>query len=268
MITYDIDVSASSNSNRTEPTLVYEPSQAGYNINDAARQLGASKDYYSNEDRGILSLDIRSLINKEKWQTARFSTTSLELLHGIDQDWSSHYGDWQICTRCGKYGLYDGYLGYTRINLRHAALVQGIFESTLDPSLAVQTYIFAQLRMAYYEFRSSFTNYKTITTTSFESRSFPQRGRGITIVIITISVHFALIILVAILFCTGTRYSLLDNAWPTISQLATSTTEDIFRVSTLAKDYDVQRMLSRSDIAQRRARIGPVANSGRIGLVE
>lgn len=267
-MTYDIDVSASSSSNRTEPTLVYEPSKSGYNVDDVARQLGASKDHYSNEDRGILSLDIGSLIHEEKWQTARSSITSLSLLHGIDQDWSSHYGDWQICTTCGKYGFYFESLGYTRINLRHAALVQGIFESTRDPSLAIQTHLFAQIRMAYYEFRSSFTNYNTITTTSFESRSFPQRGRGIVIVIVTISAHFALIILVAILFCSGTRYSLLDNAWATISQLATSTTEDIFRVSTLAKDYDVQKMLSKSGIAQRRAHIGPVANSGRVGLVE
>lgn len=271
-----MEITASSKLNRTEPTLVWDPSASTYNTHDVARQLGVTKDRYSHEDRGILSIDINTVKEQcEKWLNSdrnAFKDRNMVipyLYEGVNPEWTSHYGSWQICPVCGSYGTYKGKgdLGYTVLNLRHAALIQSIFNSTSDPSLALQAHLTSLFRMIYYEYRSYYTGKRSILTASFETRSFPQRFRGIIIILITISVHFVLVAIITVLFYTGTKYSLLDNAWATISQLATSTTEDIFRVSTLAKDYDVQKMLSRSTTTPRLARIGPVAGSGRIGLL-
>lgn len=133
-------------------------------------------------------------------------------------------------------------------------ITQQVFQDILrdvgDLSLAYSGYLFLMARMAYYDWLPYFNVEDKSMISWFSRAQFPQRYRGLSIVIAVLAAHFLLIVAVMVTFFTKTKASRIgDNAWQCLAQAQYPTLEGYLQTSTMSKDSDVKSAMGqqRSD---------------------
>jgi hypothetical protein len=84
--------------------------------------------------------------------------------------------------------------------------------------------------------------------TFLETHLQPIHHRGLAIVIIVSAVHLVFFLLVSGLFLFGTRLSILGDTWPAISQMNIENTQQLYKVSTLSSQAEVEKWIKENGL--------------------
>lgn len=125
-----------------------------------------------------------------------------------------------------------------------ASIFHATTEETNSPALALQAIKTVLKRMIYYDFISSFPPRGLATITRFTTTPIPQSMRGYWIVVATVVLHILLFGVLSLLFLR-TKYSVLNNSWHTVAQVAESAElKELLAHSKLASDDQVDHWIN------------------------
>ncbi|KXH47830.1 hypothetical protein CSAL01_03323 [Colletotrichum salicis] len=271
-----LNVSATSSSNRTEPSYEWDVEREVYDTNAVRRQLGAVKDAasLSHEDRQILSITKDSLDSASsdardgsQWQQY---AADRSLTWFFDRVTYFRMPSMPIafCHNCApNLDSQDG---------TSDAVYERLFGDTIDetgsPARAMQAVYFTLARLVYYDFLSAFSpNYAapgtdTADVVTFELTSIPWRFRGYLAVVGILVVFLASFAAAVVLF-RSTRYSLPENAWHTVAQISESPElADLLHDARVATDDDVGRLAKASKPDRFAVRDGVFTRASGVGL--
>ncbi|KAJ0311070.1 hypothetical protein COL516b_001773 [Colletotrichum fioriniae] len=251
-----LNVSATSSSNRTEPTYEWDVEREVYNTSAVRKQLGAVKDgsSLSHEDRQVLSISEDSLESAvtdardgSKWQQyaadrslewffdrvtyARMPSMPIAFCHNCAPNLDSQDGTSDV--------VYERLFGDT-------------IDETGSPARAMQAVYFTLARLVYYDFLSAFSSntaapgMDTADVVTFELTSIPWRFRGYLAVVGILIIFLASFAAAVVLF-RSTWYSLPENAWHTVAQISESPElADLLHGARVATDDDIVRLAKAS----------------------
>ncbi|KAK1638590.1 hypothetical protein BDP81DRAFT_392045 [Colletotrichum phormii] len=271
-----LNVSATSSSNRTEPTYEWDVEREIYDTSAVRRQLGAVKDAssLSHEDRQILSISKDSLDSAlseardgSQWQQY---AADRSLTWFFDRVTYFRMPSMPIafCLYCAP--NFDSQDGTSDV------VYERLFGDTIDetgyPARAMQAVYFTLARLVYYDFLSAFSpNYAapgtdTADVVTFELTSIPWRFRGYLAVVGILVVFLASFAAAAVLF-RSTRYSLPENAWHTVAQISESPElANLLHDARVATDDDVGRLAKASKSDRFAVRDGVFTRASGVGL--
>ncbi|KAF2006194.1 hypothetical protein P154DRAFT_559322 [Amniculicola lignicola CBS 123094] len=147
----------------------------------------------------------------------------------------------------------------------HTSIVQDILLDTGSPALALQAFLTAMLRSAYYAGVPMFDININATTTSLVDRLAPVSQQGYWIVIGCLLAHVIVYFTSGIIFFKQTKFSLLDNTWSAFAQIANSKdaeVQSILKDTTLKSDTEIARELKRAGGMRKRYKIVAAADDG------
>jgi hypothetical protein len=226
------EIHAYSDSNRTEPSLVYNVSGATFTSEAVRQQLGATNETLNPEERGILS------ITPKVWKdptngTLDFAWANLDAWRwpqGIS-DLSTPY-TFTLCIFCAA--------GGEILHQSHVQMVQDVLRDTHNPAIAIQVLFTTLLQMAYYSQSSQFGLPGPVQIQNFVVTQAPVGMRGLTIVIAILVVHLICVLGIIIRFMMGSRFSMVGEAWHVVAQLASDETDILLMESSLKTDKQVK----------------------------
>ncbi|KAK1527051.1 uncharacterized protein CCOS01_07313 [Colletotrichum costaricense] len=271
-----LNVSATSSSNRTEPTYDWDVEREVYDTSAVRRQLGAVRDpsSLSHDDRQVLTISKDNLDSAvadardgSEWQQyaadrslewffdrvtyARMPSMPIAFCHNCAPNLDSQDGTSDV--------IYERLFGDT-------------IDETGSPARAMQAVYFTLARLVYYDFLSAFSpntavpGMDTADVVTFELTSIPWRFRGYLAVVGIILVFLASFAAAAVLF-RSTRYSLPENAWHTVAQISESPElADLLHDAKVATDGDVGRLAKASKSQRFVVRDGVFTQASGAGL--
>jgi hypothetical protein len=249
----DLRVHATSIGNRTEP--VVRRTTENYDTQGVRSQLGATIPKESPEDRGIMSLEPMT------WDNSSL-TFHIGGDYLLDAAFSGQlaYGSYKsVCNLCD--------LGSTgRVNRILVTVFQDIVRNTGSTALALQAHLTSLVQMAYYDNIQEFEDVAPAQLQSFIQVLMPRSFNGLIAVTSVICVHWLLVFVALGQFIYWTRYSMLGNAWQTVTQLHSSDTEPVFAMPSVVSDKSVEKVLSANVGNTTRVMIRRLYNSDRIGV--
>lgn len=207
------------------------------------RQLGAVRNAssISTEDRQILLIDRES-----------FESSLAEIRSGrasYNQDWGVQFA-WEWAQPLGPMpqpsdiGRLD--------NRFYMRLFNETLRETGSPARALQAIYFTCARVSYYHLMIAFTpntetpGAATAEIVTSERTQVPRNRRGYWAVVGVLAVFLATSAAVAALF-RSTRYSIVNNSWHTVAQIAESEElVELLREAKLATDDEVERLIEGS----------------------
>ncbi|RYP74672.1 hypothetical protein DL769_003985 [Monosporascus sp. CRB-8-3] len=237
-------VSAESLGDREEPqisirtTLTDNYLVAQLDTEPVRRQLGATNDILTLEERGLLKLELdpdykdQILPNQDQFETGMTYMT-VRPIHGIDS--------LMLCTNC----LTDIYApGNTRaVNHRLASIFMDSLEETNSPAVALQAVFTVLTQIAYYNFVPYFDILEKGTITITESYYIPARSIGFASVVALLLIHLILVTMAVACFASWSSHTLLSNIWQAFTQAAVVIDENGLYNATTIPDEDIHRSL-------------------------
>lgn len=223
-------------SNRTEPSLDWDPIENNYVSKDVRQLLGATPDPLPLSQRGALVLQPKNWAH-ESTRTGTNRFARLAMNSGL----SSTNQSVIMCTYCGA--------GHTsrEVHPAHVALFQDVLTTTRNPALALQAHYTSLLQMAYYDALPQFDTFGPADYAFSVAVLMPQRWNGFAAVVTVLLVHFACLLLVTAMFVASARLSLLGNAWQAVAQLSAGDTAEVMARATTASDREVREVLKGDD---------------------
>ena len=226
-------ISASSTSNRTEPSLGWNFTEQKFDTLGIRQQLGATTEQLSLDDRGLFSLEwhptiLSNIVNTTLGAVGMSVTPSWEVGHVAALTKSSI----PFCQHCtfGNIGSPDG---------AQSAIFQDIVTQTSHPATALQAYGSLQYSMFYYMASLRFDSKASASVTSFVLRIQPTTDRGFVLYTIIIMLYLVLILFITGLFLSSKRHTMLSNSWQAIAQMVSPETESILKFADKATDAEV-----------------------------
>lgn len=252
---YKINVTASTMTNNIEPSLAWDNQTHSFDSTGVRTQLGAMITPLSVEDRGILSL--------QPFGNETQETLIVPYLEDEDYIWSDVFYDHISSDALCNSAVFGG------VNLVSRFLVdvfQDICRTTGRVSLALQAHFTTLMLMAYYDNIFEFTYTAPANVESFVPVDLPQSFMGLIAVTAVICVHSILVVLCTIQFVLSTRYSMLGNAWQTVTQVFTPETESIFTMGGILSDEQARKELNSEGMKHKSIVLRPLGNSDRVVL--
>ncbi|KAK7923544.1 hypothetical protein PG985_007615 [Apiospora marii] len=208
---YYLDVAMNGTLEGSEPTIellwphelqeddqkVTKGSQSG----PLRRQLGATLENLTPQDRGILSLDISE-------------TDQDSLLPSL--------GALRSLAANPAY-TFDGTPAWEMHDF-HKRLLLDIIEETGNPALAIQSLATTLNHMGYYASSYSWSNNTSITYVTSKSMSIPVGRAGFMSVIAIVAAHLVILFVTSVLFIQRTKATLIGNPWQSIAQVVSDDT--------------------------------------------
>ena len=274
----DLVISASSDENRTEPAVVFDPSRAEYRYDNVRRQLGQATDgswiQERFEDRGILSLkarpewsprkDLGDYVRPQYYQDGPVSLPYISWL----LDAARFEGPDEVALSMNSYPLsnYTAFLdrenggievadaGFSLTGLTDAlasiypdpsftSLVQEILQNGGDIAHGLSSLITVLSGSAYYDQLAQFDGHGPVEQTMFVLVLTPQRHRGYIAVVVVALIHLSILAAVLIIFLADTEVSFIGNAWQSLAQIKDPRTDSLLDLNTLAVDAEVEEWM-------------------------
>jgi hypothetical protein len=268
-----LNVSLSRNLSVAEPEAPFQNYTHGFDTSGIRRQLGVSQIHHSREDRGVLSLSEEQIWATVRERRDRFHPPNVtvppdataEVVNGLIYETynSSIYPLWvasaatnmpmslNFCLQCGRMHT----LAAT-VNLLLSSLFDHVINDTGSPALALQACFTTIMRQAYYTWLPLFDAQGNSTSLSFVNRLAPVSHRGFWAVVGIIVVHVAICTFITIRFISKTKYSLLGNIWPAISQVVYSEdAQALLQDGTMKTDNEIKRTIRHRGGRRKRYRI-------------
>ena len=152
-------------------------------------------------------------------------------------------------------------------DIMHIWLFQEIVQSGGSIAFALQSLITILSSMAYYDQLGTFNNRAPISQAQFVTANTPKRYSGFVAVATVLLVHLILLGIIITMFLNGTRYSLLGNAWQSVSQAVTSETEAYLAIASMKVDDEVKSKMKDDGVQSLRIGIDQIDGSDRVGVV-
>ncbi|CAI4212057.1 unnamed protein product [Parascedosporium putredinis] len=199
----NISASGPPQNRKMEPgALQWDSGAAMYRHEDVQRQLGATKDSVSLDDRGILAMDKDSFYdNLEKVKKMSLNNTE-----GFGND-TTTYMESALRVPLSISVLYCSGCPQTDDVLLSSIFLHG---------LAVNTIL---MRQIYHSFANAFTQPSVSELALIQAASAPVSRTGYIIVMGLIAAQLVIYLLVWLMF-SRTKYSVLHNSWLTIAQVS------------------------------------------------
>jgi hypothetical protein len=249
------EIHAYSDSNRTEPSLVYNVSDATFSSELVRQQLGATNETLNPDERGILPLTPKVWTDPANG-TLDFAWANLDAWRspaGIPEP-STPY-TFILCIFCSAQG--------ELLHQSHAQMVQDIFRDTHNPAIALQALFTTLLQMAYYSQSSQFGLTGPVQIQNFVVTQAPVGMRGLTIVIAILTVHLICVLGIIVKFMMASQFSMVGEAWHVVAQLVSDETDTLFVQSSVKTDEQVKRWLKMTH-GNRRVGVQRNVNSERV----
>ncbi|GME64965.1 hypothetical protein GTA08_BOTSDO04212 [Neofusicoccum parvum] len=210
----NLPVKFNASRSRQEPKLSFDDQRNQLDVNSIAKQLGATADAHTQEDRGVMSLDLESVKKslddlRPRQESARESANLLDassLWFTLYPDYSGAGEDWTFCgdnVVCSYGGTFDTNLSKTLASVQQSVLMRQIMNETHDPALALSAELTMLARMHYYDMSASFNWNQTMATTFFDMKSYPQERRGLAVVLSVVCVHLIVMAVVTVFIPMG-----------------------------------------------------------------
>jgi len=267
----DLNVSLSRKQPHVQPEAQFQDRRRGYDTSQLRRQLGADPNFPTEEDRGILRLS-----EKEVWDTMAQNRAGFNPPNFTNPDGELEYDDefhvknqrthtWLVhaatrlplavhfCLQCKRSASSNeqSWVASTLIS----SLFNDILLETDSPALALQASMTSAIRQAYYTWLPEFDIEGNSTSISFVDRLAPTSRRGFWAVIGIILVHAAVCTSIAVIFFSKTKYSLLGNAWPAISQVVQlEHAQALLQDGAMRTDIEVDRVIRKGGGMRKRYR--------------
>lgn len=215
----NISASGPPQSRKMEPgALQWDSGAAMYRHDDVQRQLGATKDSVSLDDRGILAMDKDSFYdNLEKIKKMSVNNTE-----GFGND-TTGYMESALRVPLSISVLYCSGCPQTDDVLLSSiflhGLVRDIIAETGSPAMALQAVNTILMRQIYHSFANAFTQPSVSELALIQAASVPVSRTGYIVVMGLIAAQLVIYLLVWLMF-SRTKYSVLHNSWLTIAQVS------------------------------------------------
>jgi hypothetical protein len=115
-----------------------------------------------------------------------------------------------------------------------------------NPALALQAIFTILTQRSYYDFLPQFDLGDFALWASSETVNIPDKWLGLTIVLIGITAHLAVLIVVTTVFYFKTNVSILGNAWHAVARTMTEDTMSTLSKADFQTDDHVERLLKAS----------------------
>ncbi|KAK8035723.1 hypothetical protein PG991_001796 [Apiospora marii] len=218
---YYLDVIMNGTSGGSEPTIKLLPSTVSLagddnGVADRAqlvtlrRQLGATLDNLTPQDRGILSL-----------KTPNTSHNRPKGILEVISEFLSSSSSYHAAYNFGRNFDPDT---YSSVHKLHKALFVDIMNDTGNPALALQAFSTTLNQMKYYESSYRWTDNNSITYITSESMSIPVGRAGFMSVIAIVAVHLGILAVTSVLFIQRTKATLIGDPWQSIAQVVSDDT--------------------------------------------
>ncbi|KAL1627115.1 hypothetical protein SLS54_002654 [Diplodia seriata] len=268
---------------RSEPKVTFDDARNQLDFTAVRRQLGAtttsSSPPLSPADRGIMTLSPASVraaldalrpADRSAQKSAQLLDTS-SLWFTLNPDYNGGGTDWTFCrdgAQCAYGGTFDANTSTTLASVQQGVLMRQILNDTHDPARALSAALTVLARMHFYDAAATFNAPRTAAATFFVTKTFPQRARGLAVVLAVCAAHVLVVAGVAACFARATAYSLLDNSWAAAAQMQTESVGEILRTATALKDRDVEEMVKGSGRGRQTVRVRHNWETGRIEAME
>lgn len=260
----------------------------GLDTRELQRQLGATHENTSLEERGILRLsqeEVTKTVTQKRsaFHPKRNFTINWEVdLTGFVDDY--YYAAnlstplWIVnsasiapttlffCPHCEPF---PNSLSTSVASVLHASLFENVLRDTDSPALALQAYFTSLLRLVYHTWVPSFDLKQNVTTISYVDRLAPVSVRGFWIVMAIIFLHVLVCIITTVAFFTQTHFSMLGNVWAALAQVVHSklVQEVLQQDGTMKTDKDIKRILKEKGYMERRYRASALKEDGRVAIL-
>lgn len=147
-----------------------------------------------------------------------------------------------MCTFCENqaYSVF-------RAHRLYVVIFQDVRKRTGNLALAMQTVFTILVQRAWYDFLNEFDVSAEGSFTAYTERLIPVRMVGMPVVVATVLVHNLAVIIVAVVFVSQRRMSLIGNLWQGFGQVVVGDVASLAARSTVALDKEVKRELKKHD---------------------
>ncbi|KAF3935285.1 hypothetical protein ABW19_dt0205168 [Dactylella cylindrospora] len=249
------DVSISSTTNRTEPSLSFNGTSRNFNWTSVYQQLTpGSKTNLTFEERGVLNLSppadtwatdeslepgtdgpVSNTITGSIYQRQWPYINEAVHLTAPGRGWA--YGNYSVLLDSGYWAWYLQYGAWPQVGgaLWIIALFEHMVYGNDTVADAMQMILFSLAAMAYYDQLPQFDSWKEINTLSFVPALHPGGPYGtsrtdipvgFTVTMAVIVLHVLLFLYVCYLFATKTKFSRLGDTWMAIANAVDATLTD------------------------------------------
>lgn len=247
---FNFNITMSGYSAMSEPSLswIQDPRGMTYggsiNTLPIRRQLGATLDGQSMDERGILSLSVQG-VESQRIEKEMPAGLSIDILRNplILADGERSDSSRDLTT-------------YQSTHDVHSALFLDILKTTSDPALAIQALSTVLYQMQYFDKSYKWTVSNSASYIMSSDISIPVRIAGLLFLGVIITVHLGALIITSILFLSRTQATLLGNGWQSVAQIVSDQTSEILTLAGSMKDDEVMTTL-----------IGPRQGGKEIGVV-
>jgi hypothetical protein len=241
--------------NRTEPIRYWNTKDGFYTTPNVTQQL-LSISNLQDSGRQILTLqeknswvplpqDVTPITAMPFVQAyADMSSQSFAPDTGIGGNFTALLTD-SLLAQSLAIGVPGGFGGYQQMLLADESLVW-LFRDLMKASNNSIAHTLSSLitvlsGMAYYDQLPRFQRPTNATQVFFTDVLFPRQYGGFWTIVITIIVHTALVIAVAMVFLAYSQFSFVGSYWHTVIQLDCSETRDLFEEKNLSTDREMRQ---------------------------
>lgn len=275
----DVDVSISSQTNRTESRLdpKFDQNTSTYTFEGLRSAMGQNEDVPL-EKRGILKLEKQAWLGAPQDNSAAGHRSSEWYLRSTaDLAFHDKYGPSR-----GNIGNVAGVLcslePRSHCNFpstpcvspeqMHIWLLQEIFKTGGTIAFALQTMITVLSSMAYYEQMGQFDKWTLADLSSFETAEVPVGYTGLAVVLATVTAHGILVSYCLSLFLRKTKLTRLGASWIAIAQVATGDVRGLLTHATKSSDDEFKERLKTDGITLSEARLQEADGKASVSIVE
>lgn len=268
--TLDMDIHATRDSNKTEPTVGFSVKEGIYETTAVRRQLSAVPEKLSDASRGILRMepqmdwsrpqgwvDIDAMSNAE---FAQGNYTDPGMLGALtnpitpSHSLGVHNISIIMCQTCdsGDYGQPEPTWAtaiavvapnYIYPHPVYAKIFNDVIRDTNHPALALQAHFTNLYRSAYYDVIDQFNISDYATVVSFVQVLKPMNMSVLLAVIAPLCIHLILVACITRLFiCRGTL-SLLGNVWSAVGQVYNQEVGSWCEIAGEKSDREIERLM-------------------------
>ncbi|KAK4211195.1 hypothetical protein QBC37DRAFT_376322 [Rhypophila decipiens] len=226
-----------------EPTMSWDDTLRAYDTSKITNLYAGGMMNLSDSSRGIMRLAKRSNWTQDYIFTRKFVYDSMAIkqVSGLWVLNDDNIGV-MMCTFCENHA--DSVFRAHRL---HVVIFQDILKKTNNLALAIQTLFTILAQRVWYDFLNEFTVSAEASFTFSADRLIPVRNGGMSVVIGIIWVHNLAVIVIAVLFFSRQRISMVGNLWQGFGQVVAGDVADLAARSTAALDKEVVRELEKYD---------------------
>ncbi|KAL8833167.1 MAG: hypothetical protein Q9170_004448 [Blastenia crenularia] len=246
-------------SNRTEPSPVYDVNAQTFDYSKIRQQLGQSSagiEPLTTEDRGVFSIAEREswLPGPGDYANSSWLLQAIALtLNGDNNPTETvdYLSASSVSNNVTAY-MYDAdstsnvWSGIIRFSPDPSvtALFQQILQANGNIAFALQSTLTIFTGINYYDQLQRFNGPNKIQTTPFIIVNRPQAYRGLIAVTSVIGIHILLMSVILYLFLSRSVLSTVGNAWQTLAQIMRGDALELVKVAALATDSTVEETVN------------------------